>query len=53
VEQVALAIKRTTYSVHGYEAGTNWPPVQVLIALARLYGSGLDDLTDDAAKVPA
>ncbi len=52
VEEVALAVGRTAYSIHGYEGGRIVPPIYVLVTIAQLFGCSIDDLLLDE-QVPA
>ncbi len=52
VEEVALAVGRTAYTIHGYEGGRIVPPVHVLAIIAQLVGRSIDDLLLDE-QVPA
>ena len=55
MSQAALgeAIGVTRQTVIAIEQGRYSPSLESAFRIARLFGVGLDDLTDDAAKVPA
>lgn len=51
VEQLALSIGRTSYSIHEYELGRITPPTNILLAIADIIGSSVDDLlTEDTEE---
>lgn len=45
VEQLALTVGRTAYSIHAYERGISEPPLHVLLAIADEVGVTVDELT--------
>lgn len=42
VEEVALAVGRSSFTVHSYELGRVEPPLHVLSIIARMVGRTLD-----------
>jgi transcriptional regulator with XRE-family HTH domain len=44
VEQLAITIGRTSYSIFEYERGRVTPPINVIAAIADTIGSSVDDL---------
>jgi transcriptional regulator with XRE-family HTH domain len=46
VEQLAVDINRTAYSIHRYERGQTAPPIGVLVMIVESLGCSIDDLLD-------
>jgi transcriptional regulator with XRE-family HTH domain len=49
-EQLALAVERSVFSIHGYEAGRAQPPVTVLARIAEALNCPVDDFLVDASQ---
>lgn len=47
VEQVAVMIGRSFFTIRAYETGAVEPPVRILAQLAQLYGTTLDAIVSE------
>lgn len=46
-EQVAIAVGRSAFTIHGYELGRIEPPIHVLAKIATLCGTTVGDILDE------
>lgn len=53
VEQLALTIGRTAYSIHEYQRGRVTPPTSIIVAIADTLGCKVDDLLGEEAASAA
>lgn len=48
IEQVAVELGRSAYTVHGYELGRIEPPVHILVQMCRMFDASIGDVVGES-----